>query len=494
VAEEWCPLIWAGRAKQESYGSYVGVEVMTHVGTLYEEHPGLTRPEAEDCGRRLAEREAAREAGQELVSEELKTPGGKPCRVEAGEREKRLVGLWTPFFQEQYRNGLDNIILFLAACRSGINERLLKHLAQDGNDHVAVFGFDDTVAGTDAFDVGNELLRLLDEGYHSTEMIRRLKLMDRTKHLVGRALDLGDEALPATPAEVIDRSAAPTHGRDVVALVHAATGNELQDGGTVNVLGSFGDADPDALDLRARLIGVAETDDIRRARLRVTVAGERSTGQEYEPRSRVEEGVWEHARPVALGRDAREDEVVDLEIEGDLPGGGTTRWVYREVVLRAARCEITVTVSGAYSGTWRWTNRDNWGYTNSLARNGYFRIGHAWGHFQVVHDDAVRPGQLSGRVLALTLIPPGPDGWSVGLSARGAEGTASFRLTRYTGDQVSGVFRGKVLAVPPTPDGRWYGPIPEVDVEVTFDVPTEAYRCRPPTVDPPPLVPPPPDR
>lgn len=353
VAEEWCPLIWAGRAKQESYGSYVGVEVMTHVGILYEEHPGLTRPEAEDCGRRLTERAAAREAGQELVSEELKTGGGKPCRIEAGEREKRLVGLWTPFFQEQYRNGLDNIILFLAACRSGINEMLLKHFAQDGNDHVAVFGFNDTVTGTDAFDVGNELLELLEKGYHSKEILRRLKLMDRTKHLVGRALDLGDEALPATPAEVIDAAAAPTHGRDVVLLVHPTTGEEIEDGAALRLRGASGDAKPDSLELYPQIIGVADSDPLDEMRLRVRAIGRTRPGAIYEPREEVEPGAYRHRGPVALGFDAREGEVVDLEVSGTLPGGGETRWVYEDIRLGGSLWTATVGTgrfAGSYGG------------------------------------------------------------------------------------------------------------------------------------------------
>ena len=44
-----CSLIWAGRAKQESYGAYVGVEIVEYINPMYEDHPGLTIGEVDDC-------------------------------------------------------------------------------------------------------------------------------------------------------------------------------------------------------------------------------------------------------------------------------------------------------------------------------------------------------------------------------------------------------------------------------------------------------------
>lgn len=343
--ENRCPLIWAGRARQESYGSYRGVEVLTYVKELHEPHQGLTSTEAADCARRASKRE------EEGASEEdqLRTSGGKPCTV-SDEREKRLVGLWTPFFQEQYPDGLENVILFMGACRSGTNNVLLEHFAQDGNEHVVVLGFDAVVSGADGYEVGNKLLELLDKGYHSREMIERLKKLDRTKHLVGRALAPGDEALPARPAEITDAATQPTHGRDVVELRDPAAGRELEEGDIVRVVGTPGDGKADSLDIRATLVGVSEPSSLEQVRLRVSVVGGPKPEAGVIPRApTAREGAYEYDGPVALGRDAREGEVVDLEIEGELPGGGLTRWRYENIHL--ASSFITFSVSGDAGGS-----------------------------------------------------------------------------------------------------------------------------------------------
>lgn len=153
-----------------------------------------------------------------------------------------------------------------------------------------------------------------------------------------------------------------------------------------------------------------------------------------------------------------------------------------------ARCRVTVTVSGEYSGRWTWSSATlnarrpgpegkEWGYTNSLSRNGYFMINNESGHFEVVHSGPVRPGGVGAGIRSVWLYPPHPEGWSV-RSRSPTEGT--FQLTVYTEDRMAGTFSGTVIAVPPTPDGRWYGEIPTASVEVAFDLDPRPERCASP--------------
>lgn len=152
------------------------------------------------------------------------------------------------------------------------------------------------------------------------------------------------------------------------------------------------------------------------------------------------------------------------------------------------RCRVTVTVSGEYSGQWTWSSATlnalrpgpggkQWGYTNSLSRNGYFKISSESAHFEVDHSGPVRPGGDGAGIRSVWLYPPHPEGWSV-RSRSPTEGT--FQLTEYTEDRMAGTFSGTVIAVPPTPDGRWYGEIPTASVEVAFDLDPRSERCASP--------------
>lgn len=156
--------------------------------------------------------------------------------------------------------------------------------------------------------------------------------------------------------------------------------------------------------------------------------------------------------------------------------------------LTEARCRVTVTISGEYSGRWAWSSASlnplrpgpagkQWGYTNSLSRNGYFMINNESGHFEVVHSGPVRPGGGGAGIRSVWLYPPHPEGWSV-RSRSPTEGT--FQLTEYTEDRMAGTFSGTVIAVPPTPDGRWYGEIPTASVEVAFDLDPRPGGCASP--------------
>ena len=358
-----CPLIYAGRAKQEEYGDYHGVEIYMAVNysptrppdpvTRYDTPgetgwrpawPKLDAKDAASCANQAAEGNA-----------NPMTSAGEACGPHQWEHDYPYLVLWWPFFREQYPNGLEKAIVFLGACFSGVNEVLLDILAPPGNEAVTVFGFAQNVSAGDAWDVIGSMLDLVDDGYHSAELVRQLKTMDRTKHLVGKAMGPEDQTLPARPAAIMDTRTHPTHGRDVVQLVDPVTGKELTDSGMVMVLGAPGDGRADSLRLRPRIIGVAAGDAIDRVRLGVAVRGSGSAGRRYVPNDRVRAGVHQHDGDVELGRDFREGERVDLEIEAELAGGGVSRWVYRGVRLTSSYWSAAV-ATGRYPGTfsgWR---------------------------------------------------------------------------------------------------------------------------------------------
>lgn len=367
-----CPLIWAGRARQQSYGSYRGVEVLTFNKTLYETHPGLTRREADICAKRIKQiKEEATEVDEQAALDKLETEGGKPCRVFSGVRDTRLVGLWTPLFKQQYPDGLENVILFMGSCLSGINNILLDHFAQQDNEHVAVIGFEDVVSSYDAFDLATDMLDiLLEDGFHSDELIEKLKKKDRTKHMVGRALAPGDESLPAEPAEVVDASAGPTHARDVVMLLDPDSEEELQDGDTVTVTGVPGDGAEDKLEVLPQIIGVAESDPLEEIRLSVYPVDEKQSNRRYRPDRRIRRGVHRYEDEVFLGRDSSFEERVDLEIHGDLPGGGESLWRYENIRLAGPYWTLSVSgseASGTYSGPLATATIDRAGRVTTVA-------------------------------------------------------------------------------------------------------------------------------
>jgi len=352
---QWCPSIYVGRAKQETYGQYRGVEIYMAADYSWTRPPDpVTKFDQpgevgwRDVRPELSETEA-RECA-ELVARKVKDPAtssGAPCDDQKWEHDYNYLILWWPFFLEQYPNGLEKVIVFLGACYSGVNMVLPDILAKDGNEAVTVFAFDKSVVAGDAWHVIGSMLHLVDRGYHSKELIRRLKELDRTQHLVGKTMDPSGHEPSSRPPEILDKGAHATHGRDVVQLVDPATGEEITDSAMVTVRGSPGDRKPDLLELRARIIGVASDDPIDQVRLFVSPEDD-PQGSPYLPEKRVREGVYEHDGDLSLGRDHREGEHVDLEIRAELPDGGESRWVYRDIRLGGSWWDMRL--SGVRSG------------------------------------------------------------------------------------------------------------------------------------------------
>lgn len=365
-----CPAIWAGRPKRESYDGYDGVDVMympvrrrgeerpPDPDTRYprprqrgEEwvplppgealHPGLTPGEASTCMRLIDE-----------GRDDPTTSSGKPCTYPTWEHERPRLLLTYEFFLKRYGSGLNNVFLFLWACSSGLNDMLLELFAPEGNENVTVLGWTSTVDGGVGTKVLHRSIELIGEpAWDSDKLMEELKKIDTGGVLTGRSM--APDEPPDADAEVVENSANPTHARDVVELRHPDAGRELEKGDTVRVVGMSGDGKPDSLDVRATVVGVSEPSSLEQVRLRVSVVGGPKPEEGVVPRAFTDqEGAYEHDGPVPLGRDVREGEVVDLEIEGELPGGGLTRWRYEDIHLASFSWTLTVS-GGPAAGTYR---------------------------------------------------------------------------------------------------------------------------------------------
>ena len=423
VDTDWCPQIFAGRASQSDYGSYVGVEIYTSGAHVLSDHPGLTRIEAGICARLLAERDKAIADDVEFIPPYPETDGGKPCRL-SELRKTQTLTLWTPFFESEYGEGLENTILFLAACRSGINDVFLNLFAPEGNKNVAVMGFDDAVSAEDGFAVAYEMIDLVGQGLDSQKVLEELREFDRRKthHFVGRSLDPGDDPLPAEPAEIVDSGDDLTHGRDIVLLVKPGSGKELEHGDTLRVV-KGDEEDEDDLAVHPQLIGLSEQEVTEDYQLQVRVVGESVPDKKYFPETSVSDKVLRHAHDVTLGRKHVADEIVDLEVRLDLPGGGDSRWIYRDIKLSSVGCQWSASVSGATAATGElsgetgraWSVNADWPpiKIDAVVQDGDLQPGSPWLRISMSNLDRSRrrdPSHIDEIRFAIPGVKPGDTG------------------------------------------------------------------------------------
>ena len=358
--DDLCPMIWGGRARHERYLGYPGLVLTVDRQSYPDLAPGLSEDEARACAERIA-------SGEERPTLQF---GGQsvPCTLETSEEMARLIYRFE-FFESAYPDGLNNTVVFLGACRSGLNHYLPDQLTGNGprtgsgsseNENVAVFGFDRSVDAGQAWNVALEFIRLMAKGYPSEEQLRRLKELDPTGSLVGKALAPEDEPLPLVPAELMESESAKTHGRDVVLLVDPGTGEELRDGAWVSVTSAASGDQEAVLDVHPQIIGIADPSDLDAVRLEVRVVGEPVPSASYRPDTNVGEAAYRHEGGVSLGREYTEDEVVDLEVRVDLPGGGESRWVYEDIRLTSNHFQFTVAgdATGDQNG-WIWVSTDS---------------------------------------------------------------------------------------------------------------------------------------
>ncbi len=342
---EICPQIWGHRALSDDYSGWVGLVIDVGAVRAPVPAPELTAEQARSCATRIAEGE---ESPVLQVGSETQA-----CINELNRRPIRRLIYRFEFFQHYYPSGLNNTVVFIGACRSGLNHYLLDQLSgvppgqgplQSTNENVAAFGFDTSVDAGPAWALATEFIRLVDKGFHSAELLNRLSELDTTGHLVGRSLAPGDD--PVDPdAQIMERESLKTHPRDVVLLIDPVTGLELEDSATVRVDGVAGDGEPDRLRIHPQLIGVADEEAPPELSLQVRVGGEEFPDESYVPWREVEEGAYRHEGDVTLGRDHTTGEIVDLEVRVELPGRRESKWLYRDVTL-VGPCYWSASISG----------------------------------------------------------------------------------------------------------------------------------------------------
>ena len=301
---------------------------LTPVYTTTNLHPGLTPAEAETCVREM-------QAGDGGVRT-APAPAGKPCLF-TQDKGYADIALSTDFFRHAYPAGLENIVVFLAACQSLKSPDLAGHLLQGGagrpNRNVAVLGYDEVVFSDAAAEIGALVADLMtsDAGpaLDTQSIIDIVGGLERFASVPFSGIAQGAADLPGRPARFVERATNPTHARDIVELVDPATGVELADGAS---LATFGTAPGkrDGIRVGTRLRGVGDRGEADAVDLYLSVDG-RQAGSAFRASRRVQDGVFEvEDRDIELGFDLGERTTVDLAIRAEWPGG-ESRWDYRDV-------------------------------------------------------------------------------------------------------------------------------------------------------------------
>lgn len=321
-----------------AYWQLPGVEV--EYKTVATDHPGLSPSEARSC---LKQKSAAAMA-----------PGGKkPCAFK--EQIPIEVSVTADFFRNRYPKGLSNIVIFLAVCEALKVGDLEAHLTRTPNHDIAVFGFTKSVSDYAGAEIGKKAVELFLKPSLSNPAVKKeLEKFAKRPDIGGpsfKGVVRGEK--PAGSAELADRSSNPTHARDVVELVDPTTGEELEDGSRLTVVGVPNDRKPDRIKVGMRVRGIYDARDVDLINVYVKL-DDREIKKPYKLSRRVEEYVFAVAdEEIDLGFDVVDKEAVDLEIRAELAGGGESRWLYEDVRLGGPYWRLSFTggeESGRYSG------------------------------------------------------------------------------------------------------------------------------------------------
>jgi hypothetical protein len=324
-------------------------------------NPELTPAQRTRCGISLSYRsDMARREAREPLAE----IGGKPCLLYAGGvKTGKFVLLTSHFFRDTYSGGIDNAIVLISACSSGVKTDLLTALS--GN-NTAVIGWKDSIAVSAAAAAGTLIAKTLvevdepaepDSGLTVAQAIKRIR--DKIDEVNSNppseaacaAPPNGETAarcamasntqlltvindVPAdrvTGASLVVEGDATVRAREIVYLVDES-GADLRNGSLLSVVGVPGDGRQDSVALRLRVDGLGLEETPGDVDLTVTFEG-RSIAVDRRLRESAVRGVWESDYALPLGRDYTVGEIVDLEVAGRLPGGHDSRWLYEDLVL-----------------------------------------------------------------------------------------------------------------------------------------------------------------
>ncbi len=329
-------------------------------------HPGLTPTERTQCSRAL---EAIPDSERVRNGRDrAETSGGKPCGLyDQGTGTGMFVMLSSRFFKWAYPEGVDDAVIVLSACSSGVDDDLLQ--AVNGR-NTAVIGWKKSVSIDAAAAAGKLIASRLVEVDESVEKDSGFTVgqaMEKVRELIDEATaDAPSEAecnAPANPdiaarcalqvgqvlSVINDRPADAVTGAMITVLGDTAIrareivylldddDEELKDGSTLRAIGTAGDGRADSVDLKIRVDGLGLEEDPQAVGLQLVFEG-REIHVDGELDEEVAPGVWELAYRLPLGRDHEAGERVDLEVVAVLTEVGDSRWSYEDIELTSANC------------------------------------------------------------------------------------------------------------------------------------------------------------
>ena len=252
------------------------------------------------------------------------------------------------FFYAVYPSGLRDKLIVLNACESFKSPHLVRHLAAGGS--TTIFGWKVPIDGAVGFRVMEHFYARLfpgafaggdaaaDRGGGARAVVAWADAVRR--HYVPLPPDS-----TAQPRSIL-RLAAPDSSsyvdkrpKELVYLVDPEEDREMGDGGRLELVGVPGDGEPDSLRVKVEVHGLAEEQRLDEFRVGFRLDGQ-PLGTTHALNRFLDEEAHAFEGTIPLGRDARPGERVDLDVRVEIPGGGTSRWLYEDLLLLGA-CSFT---------------------------------------------------------------------------------------------------------------------------------------------------------
>lgn len=293
-------------------------------------------------------------------------PGNQPWKVGP------LVLLNTDFFKAAYPAGLDDKIIFLSACESGVSSDLSDALI--GN-HTAVIGWSQVMqldvaslaascfwkllagvrqgaprtdedycqtAASERIDGGRTVENAFDELLAVTALARR-RGTGPVMSIVIEDAGIQDAVTGARLEPTGDRQ---TRAAEIIRLYEPDEKRRFQDGDAAKLVGVPGDGQPDKLEVVAELIGISDDENPGDFTIHLTI-DDHDAPTTWKATERQRKGVYHGKTTVDLGFDLEPGKPFALEPWVEFPGDGLSRWRYEDI-----RIEYFVfTVSGPAFGT-----------------------------------------------------------------------------------------------------------------------------------------------
>ena len=264
------------------------------------------------------------------------------------------IGVTTEFFAARYGTGLPNSIVFLDACQSlAVGD--IADILVGPSGKTFVFGFNRTVTDDFTKPIARKVLDFILDGTPTDKWREELKgelatglILVGTTKAEGPGGATGAEAGGSAAAQ----RGARLRGRDIVELHDPGMGGELEDGGSLRVIGTPADGVPDSVHISVRGVGLPDADEARGLEITIALDQSRVLPETLHLDENPEEDVWQVDAVVPLGFDAQEDEVVDILVRGETPVGEFTEWPYKNIRLETFTWMASVD-PGPYAGAYR---------------------------------------------------------------------------------------------------------------------------------------------